>query len=121
MKKFACRDYTVSFSEKKRQRERSRQWGKGKRRGQEKKCRGKKRELLRKRQSNIFWDITPSSPLKVYKFFGCYVPPETSVDCQRTTRRYIPEDSRFHNHRCESLKSYKRKTVSEEEQQSQRN
>jgi hypothetical protein len=32
---------------------------------------------------------------------------ETSVDFQRTTRRYIPEDRTLHNHRCENLKSYK--------------
>jgi hypothetical protein len=32
--------------------------------------------------------------------------PETSVDFQRTTRRYIPEDRTLHNHRCENLKSY---------------
>jgi hypothetical protein len=31
---------------------------------------------------------------------------ETSVNIQRTTRRYIPEDSTFNNHRCENLKSY---------------
>jgi hypothetical protein len=31
---------------------------------------------------------------------------ETSVDFQRTTRRYIPEDRTFHNHRCGNLKSY---------------
>jgi hypothetical protein len=31
-----------------------------------------------------------------------------SVDSQPTTRRYIPEDSTLHNHRCENLKSYKR-------------
>jgi hypothetical protein len=31
---------------------------------------------------------------------------ETSVDFQRVTRRYIPEDSTLHNHRCENLKSY---------------
>jgi hypothetical protein len=30
---------------------------------------------------------------------------ETSVDTQRTTRRYIPEDGTLHNHRCENLKS----------------
>jgi hypothetical protein len=30
---------------------------------------------------------------------------ETSVDVQRTTRRYIPEDSTLHDHRCENLKS----------------
>jgi hypothetical protein len=32
---------------------------------------------------------------------------ETSVDFQRTTRRYIPEDGTLHNHRCENLKSYR--------------
>jgi hypothetical protein len=32
---------------------------------------------------------------------------ETSVDFQRTTRRYIPENSTLHNHGCENLKSYK--------------
>jgi hypothetical protein len=31
---------------------------------------------------------------------------ETSVDFQRTTRRYIPEDGTLHNHRCKNLKSY---------------
>jgi hypothetical protein len=31
---------------------------------------------------------------------------ETSVDFQRTTQRYIPEDSTLHNHRCENLKSH---------------
>jgi hypothetical protein len=31
---------------------------------------------------------------------------ETSVDTQRTTRRYIPEDGTLHNNRCENLKSY---------------
>jgi hypothetical protein len=30
---------------------------------------------------------------------------ETSVDFQRTTRRYIPEDGTRLNHRCENLKS----------------
>jgi hypothetical protein len=29
---------------------------------------------------------------------------ETSVDFQRTTQRYIPEDITLHNHRCENLK-----------------
>jgi hypothetical protein len=31
---------------------------------------------------------------------------ETSVDFQRTTRRYIPEDSTPHSHRRDNLKSY---------------
>jgi hypothetical protein len=34
---------------------------------------------------------------------------ETSVDTKRTTRRYIPEVDNLHNHRCENLKSYRRK------------
>jgi hypothetical protein len=31
---------------------------------------------------------------------------ETSVDYQRTTRRYAPEDRTLHNHRCENIKFY---------------
>jgi hypothetical protein len=31
---------------------------------------------------------------------------ETSVNTQRTTRRYIPEDDTLHDHRCGNLKSY---------------
>jgi hypothetical protein len=34
---------------------------------------------------------------------------ETSVDFQRTTKRYIPEDSTLHYYRCENLKSYKKR------------
>jgi hypothetical protein len=30
----------------------------------------------------------------------------TSVDFQRTARRYTPENSTFHNHLCENLKSH---------------
>jgi hypothetical protein len=37
---------------------------------------------------------------------------ETSVDTQRTTWRYIPEDGILHNHCCENLKSFT-KMVSE--------
>jgi hypothetical protein len=36
---------------------------------------------------------------------------ETSVDTQRTTRRYIPEDRTLHNHRYENLKSYKKRVI----------
>jgi hypothetical protein len=32
---------------------------------------------------------------------------ETSVDFQRTTRRYIPEDRTLHNHRCDKTRSFK--------------
>jgi hypothetical protein len=31
---------------------------------------------------------------------------ETSVDFQRTTRRYTPEDRTLHDHRYENLRSY---------------
>jgi hypothetical protein len=62
-------------------------------------------------KSPLFWDITPCSPLKVNRRFGeacrsvCYLlhagflvkveatcSSETSVDIQRTIRRYIAED-----------------------------
>jgi hypothetical protein len=82
-------------------------------------------------KSTIFWDITPCSPLSVkQRFRGTYhlcLPPaftlvfaqlilstlqmeaicssETSVDTQRTTRHYIPEDGTLHNHYCENFKS----------------
>jgi hypothetical protein len=32
--------------------------------------------------------------------------PETSVNFQRTTHRYIPEDATLDNHRWENLKAY---------------
>jgi hypothetical protein len=32
-------------------------------------------------------------------------PSETSVDFQRTTGRYIPEDRTLHSHLCENLNS----------------
>jgi hypothetical protein len=38
--------------------------------------------------------------------WGSHVTPETSVDFQRTTQRYIPEDLTLHNHHCENLKAY---------------
>jgi hypothetical protein len=44
-----------------------------------------------------------SSTLKVEAIYSS----ETSADFQRSTQRYIPEDSTFHNHRSENLKSYK--------------
>jgi hypothetical protein len=31
---------------------------------------------------------------------------ETSIGCQRITRRYIPEDRTLRNHRCENLNLY---------------
>jgi hypothetical protein len=66
-------------------------------------------------KSTIFWDITPCSPLKVnrraFTLVSCSAyssiltmeaicSSETSVDFQRTTRRYIPEDSTLHNLEC---------------------
>jgi hypothetical protein len=70
--------------------------------------------------STIFWDMTPCSPLSLPP--ACSLVPswtyfstlkmeaicsfETSVDTQRTTWCYIPEDGIVHNHRCENLKSY---------------
>jgi hypothetical protein len=45
-------------------------------------------------KSTIISDITPCSLLKVDRRFG-----GTSVDFQRTTRRYIPEGSTLHYHR----------------------
>jgi hypothetical protein len=43
-----------------------------------------------------------SSTLKVEAICS----PETSVEFQRTTRRYIPEERTINNHRCENLKLY---------------
>jgi hypothetical protein len=34
---------------------------------------------------------------------------ETSVEFQRTTQHYIPEDRTLHNNRCKDLKSYELK------------
>jgi hypothetical protein len=79
-------------------------------------------------KSTNFWDITPCSPLRVNRRFGgtyrLHLPwffaelisstlkmekicsSETSVDTQRITRCYIPEDVTLHNYRCENFKSY---------------
>jgi hypothetical protein len=47
---------------------------------------------------------------KISLFFTVMMEPicssETSVDTQRTTRRHIPEDGTFHNHRGETIKFY---------------
>jgi hypothetical protein len=82
-------------------------------------------EIMRKeavvtQKSTIFWGVTPCSgklgtclsrwflaqlifsTLKMEATFSSI----TSVDTQRTTRRYIPEDGTLHNHRCENIKSY---------------
>jgi hypothetical protein len=48
-------------------------------------------------KSDIFWDITPCSPLKVTdvseKHVASICSSEKLVDFQRTTRRYIPKHS----------------------------
>jgi hypothetical protein len=85
-------------------------------------------------KTTVFWDVTLCSPLKVNRrfvgiyrrvFATCYHPGillgffdpkdggdmfyDTSVDFQRTTRRYIPEDSTFQtarlSHKPQSLKN----------------
>jgi hypothetical protein len=43
--------------------------------------------------------LADSSTLKMEVTYSS----ETSVDFQRTTRRYIPEERTLHNHRCENL------------------
>jgi hypothetical protein len=80
-------------------------------------------------KGSTFLDIMPCSPFKVNRRFEgtCRLPTfklvswltytstlkmeetrcsETSVDFQRTARRYISEDIILHNHRCENLKFY---------------
>jgi hypothetical protein len=46
--------------------------------------------------------LTYSPTLKMEATFSS----KTSVDFQRTTRRYIPEDSTLHDQSCENLKSH---------------
>jgi hypothetical protein len=62
----------------------------------------------------FFWDITPytlcfhavsSLAYSILKMEAkCYS--ETSVDFQRTTRRYMLEDNTVRNYSCENLKYY---------------
>jgi hypothetical protein len=53
-----------------------------------------------------FVECQPASRLAYFSTLKTVVTcsSETSVDFQRTTRRYISEDSTIHNHRCENLK-----------------
>jgi hypothetical protein len=53
----------------------------------------------REAEDNTFLDY---SSLKMEAKYSS----ETSVEFQLTARRYIPEYSTPHNHRCENLKSY---------------
>jgi hypothetical protein len=48
-------------------------------------------------KSSIVWDITPCSLLKLNS--------RVASIFQQTTRCFIPEDTSFHNHNCENLKS----------------
>jgi hypothetical protein len=57
---------------------------------------------LARNRSEDEWQASYSSTLKMEAICSS----ETSLDTQRTTRRYIPEDGTLHNHRCENLKSY---------------
>jgi hypothetical protein len=64
-------------------------------------------------KSTIFLDITPCSPLKVYRRFGGtyrFHLQGWKISRTRNEResrwRYIPEDSTLHKHRGENLKSY---------------
>jgi hypothetical protein len=70
-----------------------------------------KRVLRRIIGPESVWDITPCSPLKVNRRFGGTCSSEMSVDTQRTTRQYNPEDRTLHNHLGENLKSYKHENV----------
>jgi hypothetical protein len=61
-------------------------------------------------KSNIFWDMTPCSPLSVSQLATCLLAElisstlkmeaicssETSIDTQRTTWRHIPENNTLH-------------------------
>jgi hypothetical protein len=87
-------------------------------------------KVLQQMKNPVSWDTALCSPLKVNRIIGCSVLlatcfvlvshlvysstlkrgatcfSEASVEFQRSTRRYIPEDRTVHNHRCDSLKSY---------------
>jgi hypothetical protein len=64
-----------------------------------------------------FWDVAPCSLVGVdRRFRGAYClaqmmnavrTSETSISCNETTRRYIPEGSNLNTRRRENLKSHK--------------
>jgi hypothetical protein len=70
-------------------------------------------------KSTVFCDITPCIPLKVNRRFVENIASifrvvqwrwtyfsERSIDFQRTTQRYITEDSTLHNHCCKKSRFY---------------
>jgi hypothetical protein len=57
----------------------------------------------------VFWDVEPCSHVTVdRRFKGAYCLHHQGDDSPDdvTTRRYIPEDSKFHTRRRENLKSH---------------
>jgi hypothetical protein len=56
----------------------------------------------------VFWDVAPCSHVEVALIaliMEAVHASEKSVNFNVTIRRYIPEDSKFHTHRRENLKS----------------
>jgi hypothetical protein len=59
----------------------------------------------RDRFSTYFFTLVSSLAYTTLKMEAIYFS-ETSVNCQRTTQRYIPAYRTLHNHCCANLKSY---------------
>jgi hypothetical protein len=55
------------------------------------------------KQADLVSCLAHYSDLKVKAIYSS----ETSVDVQRTTWHYIPDDRTLHNYRCENLETYK--------------
>jgi hypothetical protein len=78
------------------------------------------KKFLRMQGKKPAWSSSACYPLHAGILLGLFFDPEdvcdvllpeTSVELQRTTRRYIPEDRTLHNHRCENIKSYMKITL----------